>query len=135
MTGIPVEQGIRSSIMNILTPLNVSVHPRGKKFEIWDDVNIIADILAQKDEYPTSIISVKSWIGTTQIRETYAYAYFSKTWHGQKNIRLFMISLHPIPNRLMKLIRACMPFIDGVYSLSGSPYYDDLVAELHNIYT
>ena len=45
-----------------------------------------------------------------------------------------MITLYPLEKKLKQLITACKPFIDGVFSLSGNPYYDDLITELKNIY-
>jgi len=46
-----------------------------------------------------------------------------------------MVTLHPLKKRLKELITACRPFIDGIFSLSGKPYYDDLINELKNIYS
>lgn len=140
MTGISPENAIRDTIKMELSLYNVTVSDHGKKIEIWRDtqasrgVNIIADVYAEKENCPSSIVSVKSWLGTTQIRETFAYAYFSKSWFGHKNMRVFMVTLYPIRQRLQPLIGACKPYIDGFYSLNGRPYFDDLLNEMTDIY-
>jgi len=140
MTGISLENAIRDSIKMELSSYNVTVYNRGKKIQIWKNaqaskgVNIIADVYMEKENCPSSIVSVKSWLGTTQIRETFAYAYFSKSWFGHKSMRVFMATLHPIRQRLQTLMVACKPYIDGFYSLNGIPYFDDLINELINIY-
>lgn len=134
MTGGPLERGIRGLLKKQLETLSVTTSESGEEFFVWEKVRIIADCLSQKPKYPTSIFSVKSWIGPTQIRETFAYAYFSKTWLGQKNIRIYMVTLQPVEDSLRSLIETCKPYVDGVYSLSGKPYIDELVSELRKIY-
>jgi hypothetical protein len=133
MTGVPLEKGIRASLKDKLNRFGATVSDFGEQFYVWEDVKIIADCIIRKDNKPTSIISIKSWIGCTQIRETFGYAYLSKTWLGQKNIRVYMVSLQPIyVNK--SLIDVCKPYIDGVYSLSEKPYIDELLTELERIY-
>jgi len=134
MTGGVLEKEIRAFVREELSACNASVAEHGKKFEVWENLSIIADCLIEKKGSPTSIISVKSWIGPTQLRETFGYAYFSKTWLGQKNIRVYMIQLPPTENHLKSLITACSPYIDGVYSVSGEPYFDSLLGTLKEIY-
>jgi len=134
MTGLPLEKTIRERIKNELVNQQVTVYDRAHKFEIGEEVSIFADVFIEKEGYPISIVSVKSWIGTTQIRETFAYAYLSKLWNGQKNVRLFMASLYPIEPRIKRVEKICKPYLDGVYSISGKPYFDDLISELQYIY-
>ena len=121
MTGLPLEQTIRDVTKNELSPLGVTVHDRAHKYHLGEDVFILADVLMEKEGYPISLISIKSWIGTTQIRETFAKAYLSKVWNGQKNVRFFMTSLLPIEPRIKRVERICKPYLDGVYSISGMP--------------
>ena len=97
-------------------------------------LEIIADILAEKEEYPSIIIEVKSWIGSQQIRDTFGYAYLLKSWSGHKNHRVFMVCLQEFDETSKNLISACAPYLDGVYSLSDEPYFDDLVDILKEIY-
>jgi len=134
MTGQPLEQAIRTVTQQELSKLGATVVNRAKKINIGEDAYILADVLVEKPNYPTSIISVKSWIGTTQIRETFGYAYLGKLWNGQKNIRVYMVSLYPIEKRLKKVEDICRPYLDGIYSISQNPYFDDLIQELNAIY-
>ena len=130
MTGGPLEEAIRKVLKQELSPLGVTVYDRGKQFYVWrDKVRIIADCLLEM-EARKAIVSVKTWVGTEQIRETFAYAYLAKTWLGQKNIRVNQIALFPFEEALKSLVKACMPYLDGVYSLSSEPYFDYLVDEM-----
>lgn len=135
MTGIPFEKVVRTTVDRYLSPLGINVEQTGKKYPCWRNVDIIVDCLIRKGGYPDCIISVKSWIAAGQIRETYAFAYFVKTWHGQKNIRVYMLGFYPIQPYLQSLVQICKPYIDGVYSLTGEPYVDDLVTELQEVYS
>jgi hypothetical protein len=106
------------------------VYNQPKQFFIWqNNVRIIADCLAKKQNRK-AVVSVKSWLGTEQIRETFAYAYLAKTWLGQRDIRVYQVGLTEFKERLKPLAEACKPYLDGVYSLSSEPYFDDLVAEM-----
>jgi hypothetical protein len=134
MTAYPFEEAIRNTVKNQLGSLGVVVSERGQKYSAWENVNIIPDCLVKKKGYPDCIISMKSWIAEGQIRETFAFAYFAKTWLGQKNVRVYMLGFTPLKSHLHKLIDICKPFIDGVYSLSGGPYIDKLIEELRRIY-
>lgn len=138
MTAGPLEEGIRQELGTQLTPLGATVHSGGRKFIVFgegsEEVWIIADVLIEKDGSPTAIISVKSWLGAAQIRETFAYAYLSKVWHGQRYIRVYMVTLQSWEDSLDNLIHACRPYLDGVFSLSEEPYIDELVEELRDIY-
>lgn len=134
MTGGPLEKGIRNLLKNELGKLSVTTSESGEKFQIWDGVRIIADCISKKEGHPTAIFSIKSGIGPTQIRETFAYAYFSKNWRGHRNMRVYMITLFPIKKSLRSLIETSRPYIDGVYSLSGKPYIDELIDELKKTY-
>jgi len=134
MTGGPLERGIRNLLKNELGKLSVITSESGEEFPIWDGVRIIADCISKKEGHPIAIFSIKSWIGPAQIRETFAYAYFSKNWYGQRNMRVYMITLPPIEKSLKSLIETSRPYIDGVYSLSGKPYIDELIDELKETY-
>lgn len=133
MTGGPLEETIREIVNDELSFLGASVYKTGKKISVWksgtDKVSIIADYLAEKGNFKT-IVSVKSWIGSEQIRETFAYAYFAKTWYGQKNVRVYQVGLHPFKENLKSLVEACKPYIDGIYSLSSKPFFDELVQKM-----
>jgi hypothetical protein len=133
MSARPFEEVIRATVRDQLSPLGVIVPQTGKKYPVSETVNIIADCLAQKDGYPTCILSMKTWVGTGQVRETFAFAYFAKRWHGQKNIRVYMVIFQSIP-ALQDLMILCKPDIDGIYSLTGKPTIDDLVDELKGVY-
>jgi hypothetical protein len=50
-----------------------------ERYYIWGDTAIRADGLVKKEGFPTSIISVKTWLAEERIRETFAYAYWAKT--------------------------------------------------------
>jgi hypothetical protein len=134
MTGIPLENALRTVLKNKLSPYGVMVSERGKKFNIFEKETIIPDALAIKEGKPTSLFSVKSWIGQTQLRETFAYGYFSKIWHGQKNIRLYMITIQDLKQSIKAMSSICHPYIDGVFSLSDNPYFDVLIEELQKLY-
>jgi len=133
MTARPFEEVISFVFYQELSSLSVTVSKR-TKYLIWEDISINADCLIQKEGYPTCILSMKTWIGDEQIRETFASAYFAKRWHAQENIRVYMIIFRPIPRRLLELIKVCSPHIDGVYSLCGQPYIDTLVEDLQKTY-
>ena len=134
MTGRPFEKAVRAMIKEQLTPLGVNVSSTGKKYSFWKDLNIIADCLATKGAHHDCIFSMKTWIGEEQLRETFAYAYFAKLYHGQKNIKIYMIAFHSIPPQLQGLMVLCKSYLDGVYSLCGEPYIDDLLEELRGVY-
>jgi len=130
MTGGPLEETVRKILKLELSSLGVTVYDKAKQFYVWqDNVRIIADCLAEK-ESRKAIVSVKTWVGTEQIRETFAYAYLAKTWLGQKDVRVYQIALFPFEETLDSLVGACRPYLDGVYSLSSEPYLDDLVKEM-----
>ena len=131
MTGDPLEKAIRQVLARDLASCGgVTVHDKAMKFPIWDNnVYILADCLAEKGYY-RNVVSVKTWIGTEQIRETFAYAYLAKTWLGQKDIRVYQIGLFPLKEKLLSLVEACRPYLDGVFSLSSRPYFDDLVEHM-----
>ena len=135
MTGLPLEQSLRKITRKELDFLGVKVYEKTHRFNIGEGVYIIADVLLEKEKYPTTVISVKSWIGTTQIRETFAYAYLSKLWNGQKNVRVYMTSLMPIPDRIKRVEIICKPYLDRIFSISGEPYFDELISELKMVYS
>ncbi|MCK4442936.1 MAG: hypothetical protein KAW09_00220 [Thermoplasmata archaeon] len=134
MTGGPLERGVRDAVREILQPLQVTVPNRGKRIEVWEGVNITADVKIEKKGYPTSILEVKSWIGPQHVRDTFGYAYLLKTWSGHRNSKVFMVTLSEFSETIEGLMKACSPYLDGAYSLSDEPYFDDLIGELRNIY-
>ena len=135
MTARPLERELRAILKSELSPLGVAVYDTGRKLAVWKNVSIIADALAEKPGFPQSIFSFKTWLAEGQIRETFAYAYWAKTWLGQKNIRVYMVGLVSISRTLGSLIEVCKPYIDGVFSLCGSPFLDELVEEAKHVYS
>jgi len=131
MTGIPLEKEVRSAIGRVLEPLGVRVTAKGEK---QPSLGMIADCTVSKEGCPKSIISIKTWLSPEAIRETFAYAYLAKYLHGQLNYKVFMVTLSPIWPNLAGLIGAFKLYLDGVYSLSGEPYIDNLLEELRRIY-
>lgn len=134
----PLEREVRAILKFELEPLGVVVYDTPKKYRIWEDIAIIADGLAQKEGFPTSIISVKTWLGEGQIRETFAYAYLAKTWLGQKNIKVYEVAILKTPTKgktIEGLVEICKPYLDGAFFLTEAPYIDDLISELKEIYS
>jgi len=138
VVALPLEREIRAILKSELEPLGVVVHDTGTKYRIWENVAIIADGLAQKEGFPTSIISVKTWIAEGQIRETFAYAYWAKTWLGRKQVRVYEVAILKTPTKgksIESLIEICKPYLDGVFYLTEAPYIDELIKELKEIYS
>jgi len=134
----PLEREVRAILKSELEPLGAAVYDTGKKYRIWGDIAIIADGLVEKEGFPTSIISVKTWLAEGQIRETFAYAYWAKTWLGRKQIRVYQVSILKTSTKgktIESLIEICKPYLDGVFYLTEAPYIDDLIRELKEIYS
>ncbi|MCK4388318.1 MAG: hypothetical protein KAW00_06045 [Dehalococcoidia bacterium] len=134
----PLEREVRAILKSELEPLGVAVYDTGKKYRIWGDIAIIADGLVEKEGFPTSIISVKTWLAEGQIRETFAYAYWAKTWLGRKQIRVYQVAILKTSTKgktIEGLIEICKPYLDGVFYLTEAPYIDDLIKELKEIYS
>jgi len=134
----PLEREIRAILKSELEPLGVVVYDTGRKYRIWEDIAIIADGLAQKEGFPDSIVSTKTWLAEGQIRETFAYAYWAKTWLGRKQIRVYQVAVFKTPTKgkgIESLIEICKPYLDGVFYLTEAPYIDDLIRELREIYS
>jgi hypothetical protein len=134
MVAQPFEKVIRTTLKNQLTPLGVTVTQTGKRYPVSGSTSVIVDCLAKKGGYPDSIFSMKTYIGGEQLRETFAYAYFAKNWDKKRNVRVYMVIFQPIPPHCQDWIKLCSSYIDGVYSLSGKPYIDDLLDELRRVY-
>ncbi|MGA2670710.1 MAG: hypothetical protein ABSF21_04770 [Dehalococcoidia bacterium] len=133
----PLEREVTAILKFELEPLSVTVRAQ-EHFSIWGDIAIRADGLVEKKGFPTSIISVKTWLGLGQIRETFAYAYWAKTWLGQKHIRVYHIAILKTPTRgktTEGLIEICKPYLDGAFFLTEAPYIDDLIRELKETYS
>jgi len=138
MTASPLEKELRTVLRLHLTPLGVSVPETGRRLSVWENCKINADGLATKEDFPKSIFSFKTWVGTEQIRETFAYAYLAKTWLGQKGIRVYEIGLQKLDTKtrtLDSLVEICKPYLDGVFYLTTVPYLDDLIEELKQLYS
>lgn len=133
MTARPLEDGILEALKSELTPLNVQANVR-KMFKITKGVTPIIDGILRKDGYPTTLISIKTWLGTDFFRESFGNAYFTKIMHGRRNLRFYVITLFPVTYVSKEWIELAKPYIDGVYSLSEKPYIDELVKELKTLY-
>jgi hypothetical protein len=134
MTGGPLEKAVRQVLSTELKPCGATVYDKARNFQVWQDARIIADCLVEKKleqgSVFQSIVSVKTYMGTEQIRETFAYAYLAKTWLGQKGLKVYQVGLSPLKKNKEPLVNACKPYLDGVYSLSSEPYFDELVAQM-----
>jgi hypothetical protein len=109
-----------------------------ERYYIWGDTAIRADGLVKKEGFPTSIISVKTWLAEERIRETFAYAYWAKTWLGQKHIKVYQVAIRKTPTKrktIEGLIEICKPYLDGAFFLTEAPYIDDLIRELKETYS
>lgn len=138
MTATPLEKQLRAVLRSHLAPLGVSVPETGRRFYVWKDSPINADALAEKEGFPRSIFSFKAWVGTEQVRETFAYAYLAKTWLGQKLIRVYEIGVRKSQTQagtLESLVGVCKPYLDGVFYLTAEPYLDDLIKDLKQVYS
>jgi hypothetical protein len=133
MTARPFEDAVSECLKSELQKYGVEINTR-KKFEIILVVNTISDCILTKNEYPKTLISIKTWLGPDSFRESFGNAYFIKTMHGRRNIRFFIVTLFPFKYISKEWIELAKPFVDGVYSLSESPYIDDLLDKLEFIY-
>jgi hypothetical protein len=93
------------------------------------------DGVLEKNGYPTTLISIKTWLGTDSFRESFGNAYFIKTMHGRRNIRFYVITLFPFEYISKEWVELAKPFVDGVYSLSETPYVDNFIEELRTLYS
>jgi len=134
MTGGPLEKAVRQVLTRELNPCGATVFDKATRFHVWQDAWIKADCLVKKElddgSVFQSIVSVKNYIEAEQIRESFAYAYLAKTWLGQKNLRVYQVGLSLLNRNKEPLVNACKPYLDGVYSLSNEPYFDELVAQM-----
>ncbi|MFO7996417.1 MAG: hypothetical protein R6U93_04635 [Dehalococcoidia bacterium] len=133
----PLERIVAAILKSELEPLGVTVRAQ-ENFPIWSGTEIRADGLVEKEGFPTSIISVKTWLGLGQIRETFAYAYWAKTWLGQKHIRVYHVAIlktRTLRQTTERLIEICKPYLDGAFFLTEAPYIDELVRELTESYS
>lgn len=133
MTAKPLEDSIRNALRRNLSDYEVQVKDKPGKLSILGEGAPIVDCHVTKEGYPDSIISIKTWLNQESVRETFGYAYMAKYLEGQKRYRIFMVCLNQI-KALREVIDTYKPFLDGVYSLSGEPYFDDLLDELRIIY-
>jgi len=132
MTARPFEDSVSKVLESRLSPLGVKVRTR-KMIEIVPGVRTIMDISIEKPDYPTSLISLKTWIGDGEFRNCFGNAYFIKSMHGRMKIRFYIVVL--IPTQISReLVKMAKPFIEGLYSLSEEPYIDDLFVILEGLY-
>lgn len=103
-----------------------------KSIELCRNNKIIADCLIENKNINT-IISVKTSLTKDSIRETFGYAYILKQ-SNLKRWKIFMFTPVLVCNRDKALIEAFKPYLDGIYSLSGPLYFDDLLEKLRSIY-
>lgn len=129
MTGGPLEKEIRNILRSELKNTKAKVCETAKELKGY---HCIVDVYIQKRGKPKTIISVKSGGGPEAIRETFGYAYLLKK--KRRKIKIYMVILPPIKEKHKELIKYYKKYIDGVFSLSGKPYFDDLVHELKRIY-
>lgn len=133
-TGKPLEKNIRRLLREELEALNVTVFPP-KKIEILGGIGIIPDVTIRKNHRPTTFIMIKTWIGTGgSIREVMMSGHFLKKEFGEKFAKIYAITLIPTFPRGGRLEEVMRDYIDGVYFIDESPYIDDFIRELTQIY-
>jgi len=137
LTAGPLERAIREEMSAQIGRMGVEVkHGRlPQDFQVPGLEKSPFDCYLRKGSCPTSFISVKTWFTPEAARETFASAYLIKYWQGQVACRFFMVALNPV-DQWNELIKSLKPSLDleGVYSLSGEPYFDKLIEELEDIY-
>jgi hypothetical protein len=129
---VPFEHVLREILNEELGKIGVVI--TNKSREVAKGCRINADAIAEKEGYPTCIFSFKTWIGLEQIRETFAYAYLAKESFGKENIRVYELGFIKV-GQVDNWIKACGPFLDGVFYLTEKPFLDDLITELTEMYS
>lgn len=132
MTARPLEDAIKDAVELSLKPMGVQVQER-KKMKIIKEYNIIMDIRIEKKGYPTTLISVKSYLGKGEFRNSFTNAYFVKLRKGLNNVRFYIVTMILYCKR--EMVDLARPYIDGIYSLDKKPYIDELFDELQSIYS
>jgi hypothetical protein len=132
----PLESVITSFLRNEFRE-GVEVE-KGKIEEIsWDVV-----IKKKKGGSPECLISIKTYIGPGQIRETWASAYLAKR-HDRK-IKIYMVGIRPADarkpdNNAKRMNDYLNKFprkgIDKIFYLTTKPYFSSLVKELRGKFT
>lgn len=132
MAGRPFEDVTSDMFKEKLGHLNVEIKTR-KEFFIAPGVRTIADIRIEKPDYPTSVISTKTYVDNDVFRNCFGDAYFTKSMYGMLKIRFYITVLLPkaFSDGLMKMAKS---HIDGLYQLSGEPYVDELFGLLEEMY-
>jgi len=133
MTARPLEDSLKEMFDYHLKDLDVQINVR-KQEKIIDGFNPIVGVLIKKEDYPTSFILAKSYLGARELRECFVNAYFTKVLLGSKNTRCFVVAIDKVRSSIRELIKLSGPFIDEVYSLSDNPPVDDLVRNLRILY-
>lgn len=140
MTGGVFEKALRDSLRKELSPLGAVISNTGVKLTDFESICGNVDCLIEKEERPKSIISVKTWLGTEQLRETFATAYFAKYYYGQLNIRVYMVAFLPF-NRKTEWEKACLPYVDGIFGMAWENedkkprLIEELLIELRKTYS
>jgi len=132
MAGRPFEDITSDVFKEKLSHLNVKILTR-KQFEVAPGVKTIVDIRIEKPDYPTAVISLKTYVDNDVFRNCFGDAYFTKSMYGMLKTRFYIIVFIPkaFSDGLMKMAK---PHIDGLYQLSGEPYVDELFGILEGIY-
>ncbi|MEW6141585.1 MAG: hypothetical protein AB1597_00300 [Chloroflexota bacterium] len=95
------------------------------------------DIVVEKNGSPACLISLKTYIGYEQIRETFASAYVAK--RKNKNIEVYMVAIRPTgrnkdmdenAKKMKDYLRSYNRYIDDVFYLTAKPYFSDLTKKL-----
>jgi len=133
MTARPFEDSLKEVFDYHLKDLDVQINVR-KQERIIDGFNPIVGVLIKKDDYPTSFILVKTYLGTGELRECFVNAYFTKILLGSKDTRCFVVTIDKLRTSVRELIKLGEPFFDEVYSLSDNPPVDDLIRVLRILY-
>ncbi len=136
MTARSLEDGIYRAVKDALKE-DCEICQRKRKTIGNTNIRIVADCLVEKKDKPTCIISIKTGLTPEAIRETFAYAYMFKECYGQQHYRVYIVALGRDSQHegdLDELGDALKSKLDGVYYLSQSPYFDDLLRVMKEAY-
>jgi len=129
----PLEDSLVDELRNTLPTLDVIARKKIEPFGL--DLRIDCRIKSQDKDKVQTLISLKVTADPLSFRESFAFAYFSKMWFGQKNVRFYLVAVSSMISIRARQVAA--PFVDGDYYLSpvnDEPYVDDLFAKLKTCY-
>jgi len=132
MTARPLEDSVSEVLKSKLGHIGVEVKTR-KKLEISPGVKTIMDITVEEPGYPSTLISMKTWIGAGEFRNCFGNAYFIKMMYGMIKTRFYIVTLLPV-QMSTELVKLAKPYIDGLYGLAEEPYIDELFESLEELY-